>query len=56
MLWFVIAALMEERVPTLHPGEYIFDYVVGKIKAKNTRKSGSYVPTYMQLGLEHVDL
>ncbi|XP_013099182.2 neither inactivation nor afterpotential protein G isoform X1 [Stomoxys calcitrans] len=28
MLWFVIASLLEEKVPVLTPGEYIFDYVV----------------------------
>ncbi|XP_061399547.1 neither inactivation nor afterpotential protein G [Musca vetustissima] len=28
MMWFVIVALMEERVPIIHPGDYLFDYVV----------------------------
>ncbi|XP_075144983.1 neither inactivation nor afterpotential protein G [Haematobia irritans] len=28
MMWFVIAAMLEEKVPVLKPGEYIFDYVV----------------------------
>lgn len=32
MIWFVIAALMEERVPNalIAKDGYIFDYVVGK--------------------------
>lgn len=36
MLWFVIAALLEEKVPNalMANNGYIFDYVVGKQKIK----------------------
>lgn len=38
MLWFIIAALLEEHVPnTLAPKEdYVFDYVVGKQNNETT--------------------
>ncbi|XP_073819330.1 neither inactivation nor afterpotential protein G isoform X2 [Musca autumnalis] len=56
MLWFVIAALLEENVPTLRAGEYIFDYVVvgagtsGSVIASILAKHGNATVLLVEAG------
>lgn len=56
MLWFVVASLLEENVPTLNPGEYVFDYVVGKNNGQNCYNLSRVTFILLQLGPELVGL